>query len=518
MSRECVRFSTANNNSTSSQPNTTSANSNDASLSQETNPQQTTSITLNTESCTPSKKPPVTANSQKKSATPAKPKSPIAIDNAVQIKQETSFTINCSGNPTEQQQPQPIVNILPQVKAEPHNSTDEIIDSAVRQLAICDRILSIAQSHQTTCSYTKLKREQLLESTNRSQKQLQLSVTCSDESAAEDIQRLEMWRCLCALIGPDILRIVEFAKRIPDFKSVQQSEQIILLKARFFPVWLVRIACMLTASSLTFDSGYCITHEQLELVYSADFVARLIEFARFVAALKLNDIEVGLIAAITITSTKEIENLLDAGTRQQVDRTNKELVEALQFEIRNRLRSDKVNSDQESVALFCNQIAEVVEQLHILAHMHNQEINFYRQHVNKVKLPHILSEIYEIENGPSQSVGVRMMQEAGVQQPLTNISNTNGNVQYAGHQQSEVQFSHGPEALLNMQQQQDQQGQYQVIHLNQNEFNGVNHNRLAHVNAGNLSYQFKQEHGQHDHHIQSHENMLLVQQMSNQIN
>ena len=99
-------------------------------------------------------------------------------------------------------------------------ATKEIIVSAVKQLEICDKILSIAQSHQISCSYTKLKREQLFESTVKCKKQLQLSVTLPSNSTAnpaliDDMQRLEMWRCLCALIGPDIMRIVEFAKRIP---------------------------------------------------------------------------------------------------------------------------------------------------------------------------------------------------------------------------------------------------------------------------------------------------------------
>jgi hypothetical protein len=102
------------------------------------------------------------------------------------------------------------------------STTNDIIDSAVKQLEICDRILSIAQSHQISCSYTKLKREQLFENTLKCKKQLQLSVSLPSNSSTnpnliDDMQKLEMWRCLCALIGPDIMRIVEFAKRIPGF-------------------------------------------------------------------------------------------------------------------------------------------------------------------------------------------------------------------------------------------------------------------------------------------------------------
>ena len=175
-------------------------------------------------------------------------------------------------------------------------TSEALIDSAVKQLAICDRILSIAQSHQMSCSYTKLKREQLVEATSKCKKQLQLSVPeatggggvladSTNSSGLDDMQRLEMWRCMCALIGPDIMRIVEFAKRIPDFKGIGQADQIILIKAHFFKVWLLRISCMFATDqeaqsgtsigndgSLTFDSGYCITRPQLELVYGVNYI------------------------------------------------------------------------------------------------------------------------------------------------------------------------------------------------------------------------------------------------------
>jgi len=198
-----------------------------------------------------------------------------------------------------------------------NNSTTEIIDSAVKQLEICDKILSIAQSHQISCSYTKLKREQLLESTLKCKKQLQLSVslpTNNSPSLIDDMHRLEMWRCLCALIGPDIMRIVEFAKRIPEFKKIIQNDQIVLIKAHFFKVWLLRISCMFSNDidnkqdnmeeniGLTFDTGYCITKQQLELVYGVNFVKTMIDFSSSFCSLKLNDIEIGLLCAILFTS------------------------------------------------------------------------------------------------------------------------------------------------------------------------------------------------------------------------
>lgn len=266
MSRECVRFSSTTN-SVSQQHN---SNSNDGLLQNSSN------------STSPIQTPKKTSSAAKKLTATSKPKSPINEHiSESSLKQQDQFTINCGSaetftRPQAQLVAQTIVKNEPQLTENSPESTNEIINSAVKQLAICDRILSIAQSHQVTCSYTKLKRKQLLETTAKSRKHLQLSIPSDsvqqqgELSSMEELQRLEMWRCVCALIGPDILRIVEFAKRIPDFKLISQSEQIILMKAHFFKVWLVRICCMFAVDgdeSLTFDSGYCIAREQLELIY-----------------------------------------------------------------------------------------------------------------------------------------------------------------------------------------------------------------------------------------------------------
>lgn len=132
-----------------------------------------------------------------------------------------------------------------------------------------------------------------------------------------------------------------------DFKKIVQNDQIVLIKAHFFKVWLLRISCMFSNDldaikqtnepnldenlignniGLTFDSGYCITKQQLELVYGVSswpfnlikiasifidfililfkvqFVKNMIDFSQSFCSLKLNDIEIGLICAILFTS------------------------------------------------------------------------------------------------------------------------------------------------------------------------------------------------------------------------
>lgn len=160
-----------------------------------------------------------------------------------------------------------------------------------------------------------------------------------------------MWRCLCVLMSPEANRIVEFAKRVPGFKTLGQSEQVVLIKAHFFKAWLLRITCMFLSASelrdppiqsnsmskftnntdqvfLTFESGHCISREQLELVYDVktifsmvtlntelikiivifflyvkkNFMDKVFQLAKFLDELKLNDIEIGIICGLLFTS------------------------------------------------------------------------------------------------------------------------------------------------------------------------------------------------------------------------
>ena len=90
---------------------------------------------------------------------------------------------------------------------------------------------------------------------------------------------------------------------------------------------------------------------------------------------------------------------------------NTDLVEALQFEIRNRLKAPSSNAasikngaDEHNVQNLIEKINTLLGQLHLIGSMHSQYIQFYKQHKYKMKLPALLSEIYEIENGRAGTV------------------------------------------------------------------------------------------------------------------
>ncbi|CAF0852628.1 unnamed protein product [Brachionus calyciflorus] len=157
------------------------------------------------------------------------------------------------------------------------NSTHKIIDSAVKQLAICDRILSIAQSHQNTCPYTKINRDKNKQ-LNDNKKLINISVIDTSQFKSDrdlmDLIRMELWRCFSVLINQDAARIVEFAKLVPNFDQINQNDQIVLIKVHFFKVWFLRIVnwffChedIVQKMCFIFESGHCFSEDQLSTIY-----------------------------------------------------------------------------------------------------------------------------------------------------------------------------------------------------------------------------------------------------------
>ncbi|RNA21359.1 ecdysone-induced 78C-like [Brachionus plicatilis] len=157
------------------------------------------------------------------------------------------------------------------------NSTHKIIDTAVKQLAICDRILSIAQSHQNLCPYTKINREKNVYLSNKKLISVQVDRNkFRSEKEIMNVTKEELWRCFTVLANQDAFKIVEFAKQIPGFDQIFQNDQILMIKSHFFKVWFLRIVNLfceeesLKKMCLTFESGHSISEDQLCTIFDSN--------------------------------------------------------------------------------------------------------------------------------------------------------------------------------------------------------------------------------------------------------
>ncbi|KAL8614276.1 hypothetical protein ACOMHN_007614 [Nucella lapillus] len=257
-----------------------------------------------------------------------------------------------------------------------------------RQLAIYDVILSISQAHHAHCAVTddKIKniprRPATLLQLDRLQMPEGRSVFTQEEL---EHQKMLMWQQLATLITPTIHSVVEFSKRVPSFSELSQDDQLILIKTGFFEIWLTRMARMFNRSDnvVLFEDGSVIPREELDIVYNPEFVTRMFELSAGFSLLSLNDTEVGLFTGI-ILATDDRQSLSDP---QGVSRIQDRLIEALRLQVK-RNHSTEDN-------LFPSIIMKLPE-LRTLGTQHNEMLRWYRSKWQKVTLPPLFAEIYDI--------------------------------------------------------------------------------------------------------------------------
>ncbi|VDN15355.1 unnamed protein product [Dibothriocephalus latus] len=85
-----------------------------------------------------------------------------------------------------------------------------------------------------------------------------------------DEHRIRMHETLSGLLAPHIQHVVEFAKRIPDFGHLGQPDQLVLIKAAFFEVWITQAAKTFSSTDRTviIGDGRQIAKQELDFIYS----------------------------------------------------------------------------------------------------------------------------------------------------------------------------------------------------------------------------------------------------------
>ncbi|ESO91576.1 hypothetical protein LOTGIDRAFT_122023 [Lottia gigantea] len=269
------------------------------------------------------------------------------------------------------------------------SSTDNLQEQTAlesKQLAIYDVILSISQAHHAHCAVT----EDKMKNFTRKNATLVEKIECTDGALQftdeqMEAQRLSMWCQLAKLITPSVHSVVEFAKRVPSFSELSQDDQLILIKAGFFEVWLTRMSRMFNRNEnlVTFEDGSMIHKDELSVVFSVTFVSSLFDVSTSFNHLNLNDTEVGLFTGIVL-ATADRPGLSDS---KGVEQIQDKLIEALKLQV------SRNHSTEEN--LFASIIMKFPE-LRTLGHQHNELLKWYRVQWNRISLPPLFAEIYDI--------------------------------------------------------------------------------------------------------------------------
>ncbi|XP_002932450.2 retinoic acid receptor beta [Xenopus tropicalis] len=155
-------------------------------------------------------------------------------------------------------------------------------------------------------------------------------------SSAEQRVRLDLglWDKFSELATKCIIKIVEFAKRLPGFTSLTIADQITLLKAACLDILILRICTRYTPEqdTMTFSDGLTLNRTQMHNAGFGPLTDLVFTFANQLLPLEMDDTETGLLSAICLIC----EDRQDLEEPAKVDKLQEPLLEALKIYIRKR--------------------------------------------------------------------------------------------------------------------------------------------------------------------------------------
>ncbi|XP_061111617.1 retinoic acid receptor beta-like isoform X1 [Conger conger] len=155
-------------------------------------------------------------------------------------------------------------------------------------------------------------------------------------SSADHRIRLDLglWDKFSELATKCIIKIVEFAKRVPGFTGLTIADQITLLKAACLDILILRICTRYTPDqdTMTFSDGLTLNRTQMHNAGFGPLTDLVFTFANQLLPLEMDDTESGLLSAICLISGDR-QDLEEAS---KVDKLQEPLLEALKIYIRKR--------------------------------------------------------------------------------------------------------------------------------------------------------------------------------------
>ncbi|XP_069051186.1 retinoic acid receptor beta isoform X3 [Lepisosteus oculatus] len=155
-------------------------------------------------------------------------------------------------------------------------------------------------------------------------------------SSADHRVRLDLglWDKFSELATKCIIKIVEFAKRVPGFTGLTIADQITLLKAACLDILILRICTRYTPDqdTMTFSDGLTLNRTQMHNAGFGPLTDLVFTFANQLLPLEMDDTETGLLSAICLISGDR----QDLEEPAKVDKLQEPLLEALKIYIRKR--------------------------------------------------------------------------------------------------------------------------------------------------------------------------------------
>lgn len=163
----------------------------------------------------------------------------------------------------------------------------------------------------------------------------QLGKYTTNSSADHRVQLdLGLWDKFSELSTKCIIKIVEFAKRLPGFTSLTIADQITLLKSACLDILMLRICTRYTPEqdTMTFSDGLTLNRTQMHNAGFGPLTDLVFAFAGQLLPLEMDDTETGLLSAICLICGDR----QDLEEPEKVDKLQEPLLEALKIYTRRR--------------------------------------------------------------------------------------------------------------------------------------------------------------------------------------
>ncbi|XP_077431284.1 retinoic acid receptor beta-like isoform X2 [Vanacampus margaritifer] len=144
---------------------------------------------------------------------------------------------------------------------------------------------------------------------------------------------LGLWDKFSELATRCIVKVVEFAKRVPGFTGLNMADQITLLRAACLDMLILRISARYTPDkdTMTFSDGLTLTRTQIHNAGFGPLTDPVFTFAGQMLPLQMDDTESGLLSAICLVSDRQ-----DLKEPSKVEVLQEPLLEALKIYSRKR--------------------------------------------------------------------------------------------------------------------------------------------------------------------------------------
>uniref|UniRef100_A0A8C6SCZ0 Retinoic acid receptor, gamma b n=1 Tax=Neogobius melanostomus TaxID=47308 RepID=A0A8C6SCZ0_9GOBI len=163
----------------------------------------------------------------------------------------------------------------------------------------------------------------------------QLGKYTTNSSADQRVQLdLGLWDKFSELSTKCIIKIVEFAKRLPGFTTLTIADQITLLKSACLDILMLRICTRYTPEqdTMTFSDGLTLNRTQMHNAGFGPLTDLVFAFAGQLLPLEMDDTETGLLSAICLICGDR----QDLEEPEKVDKLQEPLLEALKIYTRRR--------------------------------------------------------------------------------------------------------------------------------------------------------------------------------------